>query len=317
PALGSLLLGTSYNIIRFDVPDMHQKLKQICRKQSFDLIQLEGLFVTPYIDTLRGVCATPLLLRQHNVEFRIWEKLAAHMRNPIKKWYLNILAQRLKQYELSCLPKVDYVAAITEDDAADMKHLCPKARILVSPAGIDIPAEQSPGDPFAVYHLGSMEWMPNQEGVRWLLEKVWPLVKEHEPRATLHLAGKGMEADFYQPLPDGVYNDGTVNDAAKWYAGFGISVVPLMAAGGIRMKTLEALAAGKNVVSTSTGAAGLPLKNDKHLLIADDANAFARAILQFMHDDTLRANLRKHGRALASGYDRKLLAAQLLQQCSQ
>lgn len=316
PALRSLLFGTSYNIIRFDVPNMHRKLEQLCRMQSFDLIQLEGLFTAPYIDTLRQVSKAPLLLRQHNVEFRIWEKLAYHEPNPVKKWYLNILARRLKEYELTCLPKVDYVGAITESDADDMKQLCPKAKISVNPAGIDIPSEQHPGNPFEVFHIGSMEWIPNREGVRWLLEKVWPLVIQKEPRATLHLAGKGMNEDFCRPLPHGVYNDGTVDDAAGWYKGFGISVVPLMAAGGIRMKTLEALAAGKNVVSTSTGAAGLPLVHGKNVLIADNEHAFADAILRLMHDAKLRETLRMEGRTLASGYDRKRLAEQLLQQCA-
>ncbi len=316
-ALFSLLSGTSYNITRFDVPQMHQELERLCLSHQFDLIQLEGLYTAPYLETLRKVSRAPLLLRQHNVEFRIWEKLAAHAPKGIKRWYLGLLSRRLKTYELNCLPLADKVAAITDADAADMKQYCPQASIISAPAGIDLPDAVEQGNPFRVFHLGSMEWMPNQEGVHWLLNEIWPLVKKMEPRASLHLAGKGLRANFGKPLPEGVYNDGEVEDAARWYAGFGISVVPLRAASGIRMKTLEALAAGKSVVSTGAGAAGLPLMNREEAMLADTAEAFAQAILTVMHDAALRERLCLKGRAMAGRYDRNLLAAQLLQECTQ
>ncbi|MEN9511598.1 MAG: hypothetical protein RLZZ370_1417 [Bacteroidota bacterium] len=314
PALRSLLEGSSYNMVRFDVPEMHTKLRELCTAEAFDLIQLEGLFTTPYISTIRASTKAPILLRQHNVEFRIWEKLAANTDIGPKRWYLNLLARRLKTYELRQLPKVDLVAAITEEDAQDMQHSCPKARIFTAPAGIALPNEITASDPLHSYHLGSMEWMPNQEGVQWLLAEVWPKVKAREPRAILHLAGKGLTRDFFQELPEGVINHGEVPDAGSWHAHFGISLVPLHAAGGIRMKTLEAMAAGKNVVSTTAGARGLPVQHLRELLIADSADAFADAILTLIHDTSLRNRLQQEGRALAARYECKYLAGQLLEQ---
>jgi len=312
PALRSLLDGTSYNIVRFDQAAMHRELKKICVGKSFDLIQLEGLFTAPYIETLRKISRAPLLLRQHNVEFRIWEKLAAHTPQFLKRQYLKLLARRLKAYELARLPLVNTVAAITEEDAVDLKALCPAARVITARAGIDIPVSVYPGNPLAVYHLGSMEWMPNRAGISWFLKEVWPMIIKCEPKATLHLAGKGLETDFGHPLPSGVENSGEVEDAAQWYAPFGISIVPLMAGSGVRMKTLEALAAGKNVVSTSTGAAGLPLTHGKEVLLADDPEAFAKAVLRLMHDEVLRLSLREQGRKLAARYNRIELARELL-----
>lgn len=314
PALRSLLEGSSYNMVRFDVPEMHTILRALCADESFDLIQLEGLFTTPYISSIRTSTQAPILLRQHNVEFRIWEKLAETTGIGPKRWYLNLLARRLKTYELSQLTKVDLVAAITEEDALDMQHSCPEARIITAPAGIALPAEITEADPLHIYHLGSMEWMPNKEGVQWLLREVWPRVKSQEPRAVLHLAGKGLTSDFFQELPEGVINHGEVPDAGSWYAPFGISVVPLHAAGGIRMKTLEAMAAGKNVVSTSAGARGLPVQHLRELLIADGADAFADALLSLIHDASLRKRLQQEGRTLAAKYERKTLAGQLLEQ---
>ncbi|MEY3982963.1 MAG: hypothetical protein RL160_520 [Bacteroidota bacterium] len=314
PALRSLLEGSSYNMVRFDVPEMHEKLRELCAAETFDLIQLEGLFTTPYISSIRASTQAPILLRQHNVEFRIWEKLAANSGIGLKRWYLNLLARRLKKYELSQLSKVDLVAAITEEDAQDMQRYCPEALMITAPAGIELPNDITEGDPLHSYHLGSMEWMPNKEGVQWLLSEVWPKVKAVEPRAMLHLAGKGLSKDFFQELPEGVINHGEVPDAASWYAPFGISVVPLHAAGGIRMKTLEAMAAGKNVVSTTAGARGLPVQHLRELLIADSADAFADALLSLIQDEALRTKLQQEGRARAAQYERLTLSQQLLEQ---
>ncbi len=314
PALRSLLEGSSYNMVRFDVPEMHQKLRELCAAETFDLIQLEGLFTTPYISSIRANSQAPILLRQHNVEFRIWEKLAANTPRGPKRWYLSLLARRLKKYEVSQLSKVDLVAAITEEDNRDMQQSCPGARIITAPAGIELPKNITEGNPLDIYHLGSMEWMPNKEGVQWLLGEVWPKVQAREPRAVLHLAGKGLSKDFFQELPKGVINHGEVPDAADWYEPFGISVVPLHSAGGIRMKTLEAMAAGKNVVSTSAGARGLPVQHHRELLIADSADAFADALLSLIQDAALRTRLRQEGRTRAAQYERLTLSKELLEQ---
>jgi len=301
-ALLNLFSRRSYNIERFDDPGFHALLARHLENNRYDLVQFEGLFTAPYVHTVRAHSGARLVLRQHNVEYRIWEKQAAAEPNPLKRAYLSLLASRLRQYETSILPAFDGIAAITADDAAILQKHAAQVRVGTIPAGIELPEPKPEGNPNALYHIGSMEWMPNQSAVLRLLQRIWPLVSAKNPQSTLHLAGKGMPKAILPELPSRVYNDGEVADAARWSEPFGILCVPLLAASGVRMKTLEALAEGKWVVSTSVGAAGLPLEHEKHCLIADSDAEFASAILRLQADASLRQKLRKHGLELASQY---------------
>lgn len=301
-ALLNLFSRRSYNIERFDDAGFHRLIRQHLNKNQYDLIQFEGLFTAPYIQTVRKCSKAKLILRQHNVEHLIWEKQAAAEKNPLKHAYLEFLARRLKQYETRVLPAFDGIAAITDADATVLKEYAPETPVSYIPAGIDFPDATPAGSAHALYHIGSMEWMPNQMAVRRLVRDIWPLVIAQSPESTLHIAGKGMAGARLPELPPGVTNDGEVADAVKWAEPFGILCVPLMAASGVRMKTLEALAQGKWVVTTSVGAAGLPLVHEQHCMLADSDSQFAESILRLQRDAALREHLRSEGMALAAGY---------------
>ncbi len=312
-ALLNLFSRKSYNIERFNDPGFHALLARHLESHSYDLVQFEGLFTAPYVHTVRANSHARLVLRQHNVEYRIWQKQAAAEPNPLKRAYLKLLARRLQRYETSVLPAFDGIAAITADDAAVLQEHAPKVQVYTVPAGIALPEPKPEGNPYALYHIGSMEWMPNQSAVQRLLQRIWPLVIEKSLQSTLHLAGKGMPNTLLPELPQGVFNDGEVADAARWSEPFGILCVPLMAASGVRMKTLEALAEGKWVVTTSVGAAGLPLEHEKHCLIADSDAEFATAVLRLQTDTMLREKLRMHGLKLAAEYSIENSCRRMLQ----
>jgi glycosyltransferase involved in cell wall biosynthesis len=312
-ALLNLFSRKSYNIERFDDPGFHALLARHLESHPYDLIQFEGLFTAPYVHTVRAHSRARLVLRQHNVEYRIWQKQADAEPNPLKRAYLKLLARRMQRYETWVLQAFDGIAAITADDAAILQQHAPRVPVCTVPAGIAMPEPKPEGNPYALYHIGSMEWMPNQSAVQRLLQRIWPLVKEESPQSTLHLAGKGMPKAALPQLPPMVYNDGEVADAALWSEPFGILCVPLMAASGVRMKTLEALAEGKWVVTTSVGSAGLPLEHEKHCLIADSDSEFAAAILRLQSDARLREKLRMHGFELAAQYSIENSCRRMLQ----
>lgn len=312
-ALLNLFSKRSYNIDRFDDAGFHTLLTRHLEKHSYDLVQFEGLFTAPYVHTVRAHSRARLILRQHNVEYRIWQKQAAAETNLLKRAYIRLLAHRLQRYETGILPSFDGVAAITEDDAKILQGHAPGLPVSHVPAGIALPEPKPAGNPKALYHIGSMEWMPNQSAVLRLVQQIWPMVKAKSPASTLHLAGKGMPQANLPELPAGVFNDGEVPDATAWSEPFGILCVPLMAASGVRMKTLEALAQGKWVVTTRVGAAGLPLVNEKHCLLADTDAAFTEAILRLQTDAGLRDTLRSEGFQLAAGYSIENSCRRMLQ----
>ena len=312
-ALMNLFSRKSYNIERFNDPGFHALLARHLESHSYDLVQFEGLFTAPYVHTVRAHSHARLVLRQHNVEYRIWQKQADAEPNPLKRAYLRLLARRMQRYETSVLQAFDGIAAITADDAAILHQHAPQVPVCAVPVGIALPEPKPEGNPYALYHIGSMEWMPNQAAVLRLQQRIWPLVVEQSPQSTLHLAGKGMSKASLPQAPPMVYNDGEVADASQWSEPFGILCVPLMAASGVRMKTLEALAEGKWVVTTSVGAAGLPLEHEKHCLIADNDAEFATAILRLQTDTMLREKLRMHGLELAAEYSIENSCRRMLQ----
>lgn len=276
-AFFNLFTTKSYNVVRFYNSDFERFLITLLNSEKFDIIQVEGTFVAPYYDVLRQHSKAPLILRQHNVEYQIWERLAFNETNPLKKWYLKLLAKRLKQYEREIINKFDAIVPVTRDDGELFKNLGCNKPVFVSPAGIDTHYWQ-PSDsenPFHIFHLGSLEWAPNREAVLWFIKDVWPLVLDIDKRFTLFIAGKNMPPFMKKMKTENVVMVGEVKDGADFVKDKAITIVPLLSGSGIRLKILEAMAASKLVISTTIGAQGIEYENGKHLLIADTPEQFA------------------------------------------
>jgi glycosyltransferase involved in cell wall biosynthesis len=281
-ALRNLFSSRSYNMERFHSQAMEQKLAALLRQESFDLIQLEGLYLTPYIPVLRKHSKAPLIYRAHNIEHLIWERLAASCRNPVKKWYLGLLAGRLKKYETRVIREMDGLLAISPVDLAlfhGMGYRKPAVVIPVAMPDNPLPDPLPEEKPGSVFHLGSMDWRPNQEGVLWFLEEVWPLVTRRKPGLKLYLAGKRMPRSFYRHASEQVEVVGEVPDAWEFMLKHRLMVVPLLSGSGMRVKIIEGMAAGRVIVSTRTGAEGTGCQHGTHLYLADNPEQMAFWIL--------------------------------------
>src|SRR5690606_23254891 len=125
-------------ITRFYSADFANALKKQLQEKKYDIVQLETLWVAPYIETIRKYSKAKIVLRSQNIEFMIWERLALDTKNPIKKWYLNLLAKRLKIYEHEMLNQFDAVAAITDLDLITYKKMGCTLPIIHVPFGIDL-----------------------------------------------------------------------------------------------------------------------------------------------------------------------------------
>jgi polysaccharide biosynthesis protein PslH len=198
-ALLHLLQNKSYNVSRFYDADFESKIIELLQFEKFDVIQVEGTFVGPYIHTIRKYHTGVIALRMHNVEYEIWERLASNERNPFKKYYQRILAKQLKKYEASLLPMVDITATVTDDDGQKFKALHPTGEYCTIPAGIDLDVwKYTPSDSFKrFYHIGSMEWHANAEAVNWYMDKVHSLICLEDNEYGLHLAGKGIKTPSF------------------------------------------------------------------------------------------------------------------------
>jgi glycosyltransferase involved in cell wall biosynthesis len=303
-AYASFMTSDSYNISRFFSTDFDIRLSKLLREEDFDIIHLESLFMTPYVGTIRRLCTTPIVLRSHNIEYVIWEKIAAGTGNPIRRMYLKYLTTKLKNYELSMLNEVSGIAAISDEDRRRMLALGMKKPIRTVPFGIDLthyPFDEKASSELALFHLGAMDWGPNLEGILWFLRSIWPAIHAKHPNLKMYLAGRNMSDEIERMQLHNVIVVGEVEHAIAFMQSKAIMVVPLLSAGGIRVKIIEGLALGRAVISTTLGAEGLDCEDDEHILLADRPEEWVEAVNRLMNNPEevrrLGINGRKHAMA--------------------
>ncbi len=282
PALRSLFSARSYHIERFEEAAFAEKLTQLLQQEHFDVVQLESVYLAPYIPIIRTHSTASIVLRAHNVEHEIWERVAANGR-PLKKWYLQKITPRLKQYEIENLNNYDLLVGITARDVARFQQLGLHQPTTVTPIGLDCrdyqPDNASFQRPLSLSFIGSLDWMPNQEGLRWFLDRVWtPLLAPAFPELTFHIAGRTAPEWLRRLQMDRVHFHGEVDSAPDFLNQHSVMVVPLLSGGGMRAKILEGMALGKVVLSTSIGMEGIGAKHQQEALLADSPEAFADAI---------------------------------------
>lgn len=281
----------------------------------YDVIHLEGQFLLPYVRAIRKKTRAPIVLRAQNVEFRIWERLAAQA-SGIRGQALHHIARTLGAWETAHLDDCDALVPIAVEDERDFRALGAKRPSLVLPCGIDtrerVPAADV--DRHRVYFIGSMLYRPNQEAVRWLADDVWPRVVALEPRARLTVAGSGFPIALREHLVGrAIEVAADVPDVRAFSAPFRAMLAPLFSGSGMRIKVLEAMALGKPVIATPLGAGGIDVTPGENILIADDAAELAQHVVRCMNDDALAQRIGDAARALVvAHYDADALARRLL-----
>ena len=266
-----------YNVKRFISPEFSALLEKIILEQKPDVIHLEGIYLAIYAETIKKITSAPLLLRSHNIEHEIWERTAQNERNPIKRSYLKNLSTRIKKFEQEKMHRFNGIMAITDRDAEFYRKNHYKGKLKTIPAGVDLKlytSKKTSAEKFSLCFLGSMEWMPNIQGVEWYLEKVWPSLRKIFPELTLHIAGKNMPEEMKSRKIDGVVFHGMVPDAIAFLNQHTAMIVPLLSGGGMRLKIIEAMAVGQCIISTKIGAEGIEAKDGTEILIADTPEDF-------------------------------------------
>jgi len=164
-----------------------------------------------------------------------------------------------------------------------------------------------------VFHLGSMDWLPNIEGVSWFLDHVYPLILQNKNSFKIFLAGKSMPEYFMKLANDQLIVSGRIDDSKSFMADKPIMIVPLLSGGGMRVKIIEGLAMGKTIISTTIGAEGIKYTNKKNILIADSPEEFYSAIVKCTSDIKYCKEIGKNARRLAVNvYENEIIGKELL-----
>lgn len=276
-ALFCLLKNKSYHIERFISNDFKQKLIETLQQNNYDIVQIESLYLTPYISLIRQYSKAKIVLRAHNVEHKIWKRITKNTPVGLKKYYLKILTKQLKTYELNVMQTVDGIAGISEVDKAYFLSQGIQVPIETITFGIDPQEAQFhkiKHFPVHLFSIASMNWIPNLEGLQWFLDKVWMKIYDKYPDLLFYIAGRNIPYDFPKKRYPNVHVVGEVPDAKQFMIDNGIMIVPLLSGSGIRIKIIEAMMLGKPIITTSVGKEGIDAIHKENLLIADTPDAF-------------------------------------------
>jgi len=320
PALRNLFLSKkSYHVERFESPEFAQKLAELLRTKTFDVVQLESVFLAPYLSVIREHAPlAKVVLRTHNVEHEIWERVADNA-NPLKQWYLRRITPRLKAYELEQINHCDLIVGISQRDVEQFKNLGLRQFATVSPIGLDCrdyhPDKTSFCRPLSLSFIGSLDWMPNQEGLRWFLNAVWmPLLVPNFPELTFHIAGRTAPRWLRELKMDRVVFHGEVPSAADFLNQHSVMVVPLLSGGGMRAKILEGMAVGKVVLSTRLGIEGIEATDRRECLLAEQPEEWLEALRWCYAEGANLAALGTRARNFcAQNFDNEAVAKKLLE----
>ena len=299
-AIGWRLLGLPAVVGRYRLRPLAAALDDEIGRFRPDVVHLEQIHLGWLIPRLTG--RVPLVLRQQNVESELLGQLA-RLAPPLLAAGLRCEAAALARFEAGACRRADLVAAISEPDAASLRRTAPGARVEVlppiAPAVAGAGRERLAGDP-PFLALGSFDWWPNRDGARWLVSAVWPQILAALPGARLHLAGRGSST--VGRGVSGVVHRGFVASPGKLYDPGATVLIPVRAASGVRMRLLEAWAAGVPAVSTPVGVAGLIAGDGRGVAVGEDAAEFAALAVRLAHDGAMRSALVAAGAAQLAGF---------------
>ncbi|RSK24089.1 glycosyltransferase family 4 protein [Hymenobacter metallilatus] len=318
-ALRNLLLGRlPYNVERFVSPAVEARLAELLAQEQFDAVQVEGTFVAWYVDAIERLApGLPVVLRAHNVEYTIWQMLAERENNVLKRVYLRHLARRLQQFEHRMLPRFQAVAAITEPDQKRLRRLgCPEPVVFV-PAGVDLdrfrPDPAIRPRPRTLFMIGSLNWLPNLEGLDWFLQQVWPQAKARFPELELHIAGKDTPERIRNLQLPGVTVHGFVESAARFMQEYELMLVPLLSGGGMRIKIIEGMALGKCIMSTGLGSEGIHVRDGFDIVLCDEPTEWVERLGRYYRGELDQQAIgQEAARTIARLYDNRRVVESFL-----
>ena len=283
-----------YAIRKYKSEPMTRAIAEATSKDRFDVVICD--FLAPAVNLPHDL-QTPVVLFQHNVEAEIWRRHYEVQTHPVKRFYLHLQWRKMQRFEKEVCHRVDSVIAVSEADARMMERAYGVAKVHDIPTGVDIdffkPTSSAPARPNSLVFTGSMDWLPNEDAMRYFIDDVLPLVKRQIPDVHLTIVGRSP----YPSLVELAQRDpaltvtGRVDDVRPYIEDAVAFIVPIRIGGGTRLKIYEAMAMEKPVVSTTVGAEGLPVHDDAQLLIADSPKTFADAVVKVLSNSELAARL--------------------------
>ena len=293
-----------YAVSRFASYEVQDRLRAWFREKRFDVTVCDFLDAAVNFPGKLGV---PSVLFQHNVESEIWRRHALTESHPLKRVMYKIEFQKMLRYEQVMIRKFQHVIAVSENDRELMNQWVDGSRVTVVPTGVDLqqykpsPARES-ASPLVVF-VGAMDWEPNVDGVEYFCSQIWPKVLAEVPDAQFRIVGRNPDKRVQKWACNTVQVTGRVPSVVDHLRDAAAVIVPLRIGGGTRLKIYEAMATGRAVVSTTIGAEGLDVHHGEDVVLADEPERFAQAVVMLLKDPKERLRFEGAAAATAARYD--------------
>lgn len=276
-----------YSIARYVWPALRHEIVDAVRTRRVDVLVCD--FLAPAANVPPELPVGTVLF-QHNVEAAIWRRHFEVETRLHRKVYFWEQWRRMRAFEAATCRLYDAVVAVSRTDCNTMAREYGLRHVFEVSTGVDTtyfsPVQHSDSSALNIVFTGSMDWLPNEDGIRYFLRDILPLVRSQRPDATFTVVGRAPPRWLTEEArrDASLTVTGFVEDVRPYMAGGAVYVVPLRIGGGTRLKVFEAMAMEKPIVSTTIGAEGLPVNHQDELLIADTPDAFAESILRLAED---------------------------------
>ncbi|HEY7337183.1 MAG TPA: glycosyltransferase [Bryobacteraceae bacterium] len=264
-----------------------------------DVLQLEYTVLAQYAGRFRRI---PSILFEHDIYFQSIARRLPFMPGAGERLQARWEYLRSLRYELRMLPKLDRIQVCSREQTEYLTSFLPALRDRIDDgyrAGIDTSLYEFRAggrEPFTMLFLGSFRHTPNQEALNWFVGQVLPKVRAREPRARLIVIGSEPPPRHSLPDDGAIELKGFVEDVREPLGRYAVFVCPILSGSGVRVKLLEAFAAGIPVVSTRLGAEGLAMKDGDICALADEPEAFASRVLELLENSAKAEEMARHAR---------------------
>ncbi len=290
-----------YAISKYCQPWVASELRKLVQTESYDVIVCDFLVAAGVIP---WDLPCPKVLFTHNVEALIWKRHYEVARNPLWKLLSWREWRAMARAEQRYLREADHVLAVSQTDRDFFAQKLPAEKLTVIPTGVDIEYFRpmaSEEEPNSLVFTGSMDWMPNEDGIFYFAEEILPRICDALPTARLSVVGRKPSQRLKALAatdPHHIHLTGWVDDIRPHLAQSAVCIVPLRVGSGTRLKIFEAMGMGKAIISTTIGAEGLPVRHGTEILLADSPDDFAKSVVMLLGDAAARRRLGTAAREL-------------------
>jgi polysaccharide biosynthesis protein PslH len=289
-----------HTVAKYCRPEVKARMRELLASQKFDVIICDFVVAAAAIP---WEVACPKVIFTHNVEALIWKRHFEVSRNPLWKMASWGEYQKMIRFEKYFLNKSEHVLTVSEADKEFFSAFVDSSKMTVISTGVDTEyfrPDNGNEQPNSLVFTGSMDWMPNEDGVLYFLRSVLPLIRREIPEVSFTIVGRKPSEKLRAAAAaePGVQVTGTVDDIRQYVREGSVYVVPLRIGSGTRLKIFEAMAMGKAIVSSTLGAEGLPISDGRNISIADGPEQFSSKVCQLLRDPEARRGLGSAARQL-------------------